>query len=169
MDGTGITFQVNATLLDAARRMARDADISVGQLMRDLLAKEVSRRLNAKPPVRADEQLVAPLRARLALDLAGSSTWDDLQTRLKALGFVLREAGGGLALHDWPADRRLCKASELGFSYSRLMQRFAAPFPGHAHGWLADRFLGPSTPVPDPAPVDAGDMIESNWPRQQRF
>ena len=53
-----------------ADRMAYQRDISVGQLIRDLLAKEISRSRQAKPPVRADERLVAPLRAQLADDLA---------------------------------------------------------------------------------------------------
>lgn len=126
----------------AARRLAAERDITVGQLVRDLLAREISRARNAKPPVRADERLVAPLRARLAGDLATARDWDDLDRRLRAKGYVLRAAGGGLALHDWPAGRRICKASELGFSYARLMRRFGAPFPGHSHTWLAERMLG---------------------------
>ena len=55
---------------------------------------------------------------------------------------LLRAAGGGLALHDRSGDRRMCKASELGFSYSRLMRRFGAPFPSHSHTWLVGRTLG---------------------------
>jgi len=124
-----------------ARHLAAQRDITVGQLLRDLLAREISR-ARAKPPVRADERLVAPLRARLAGDLATARGWDDLDARLRAKGYVLRAAGGGLALHDWPGDHRICKASELGFSYSRLMRRFRAPFPGHSHTWLAERMLG---------------------------
>lgn len=47
-----------------------------------------------------------------------------------------------ILLHYWPGNRRICKASELGFSYSRLMRRFGAPFPGNSHTWLAGRMLG---------------------------
>ena len=103
-------------------------DMCLGQLMRDLLAKGVSRRLDARPRVRADEQLAAPLRARLAPDVAHGTGWDDIQSRLRQKGFILREAGGGLALHSFPSDQRVCKASELGFSDSRLMHRLTAPF-----------------------------------------
>jgi len=148
-----VTIKLGAPLRQAALRIAESRDISVGQLMRDLLAKEISRDLNAKPPVRVDERLVAPLRARLASDLAHAQNWDDLQTRLRQKGYILRIAGGGLALHDWPDDRRICKASELGFSYSRLMRRFSAPFPNHPHRWLTERML---PPVQD----DTGDVFE---------
>ena len=120
----------------AAAELARARDISMGQMVRDLLTREISRSRNAKPPVRADERLVAPLRARLAGDLAGASDLEDLDRRLRARGYVLRAAGGGLALHGWPSDRRICRASELGFSYSRLMRRFGAPSPATATpGW----------------------------------
>ena len=135
------TLKLTEPLRIAALELAEHRDISLGQLVRDLLAKEIARAANAKPPVRADERLVAPLRARLAGDLAHAINWDDLDRRLKHKGYVLRVAGGGLALHDWPDDRRVCKASELGFSYSRLMRRFGSPFPSHPHTWLAHRML----------------------------
>ncbi|MGR3805926.1 hypothetical protein [Marinibacterium profundimaris] len=128
--------------------MARDEDITPGQLVRRLISKEISRRLNARPPDRADEQLVAPLRARLAPDLSEAPTWQDLHVRLRDKGFELREAGGGLALHAFPDGRRICKASDLGFGYSRLMRRIGAPFPGHRHRSLTDRVL--PTPEQDP-------------------
>lgn len=135
------TIKLGVPLRDAAVQLAEERDISLGQLVRDLLAKEISRCKNARPPVRADEQLIAPLRARLANDLAHAINWDDLDRRLKQKGYVLRVAGGGLALHAWPHDQRICKASELGFSYSKLLRRFQTPFPNHPHKWLVERML----------------------------
>lgn len=151
-------------MLRAVAGLAKARDVTVGQLIRDLLAREISRACNARPPIRADERLVAPLRARLAAALAGARDWQDLQARLMAKGYALRAAGGGLALHDRPGDRRLCKASELGFSYSRLMRRFNAPFPGHAHTWLAARML-PETQsgAPEGAP-DMDLILEEDQP-----
>jgi len=149
MADTRLDLRMHPEMARAARDLAQARDISIGQLMRDVLAREISRARNAKPPVRADERLVAPLRARLAGDLAKARDW-----RLRTKGYVLRAAGGGLALHDWPGDRRVCKASELGFSYSRLMRRFGAPFPGHSHTWLAERMLG------GPQPDDECAVIE---------
>ena len=149
MDTERIVMRLPDHLRRGAETLARERDITLGQLVRDLLAREIGRSCAARPPVRADERLVAPLRARLAGDLAHARGWDDLQARLRSKGFTLREAGGGLALHEWPDDRRLCKASELGFAYSRLMQRFGAPFPGHSHRSLADRVLRGGEPDDD--------------------
>lgn len=151
-----VEMKMHPEMLRAANRLARQRDVTVGQLVRDLLSREIGRANAAKPPVRADERLVAPLRARLAHDLAEAKGWDDLQARLQSKGFVLRAAGGGLALHEWPADRRLCKASELGFSYARLMRRIGAPFPGHAHTWLEKHHLHQTqTGAPKGTPDDS--------------
>ncbi|SFN54171.1 hypothetical protein SAMN04487859_104146 [Roseovarius lutimaris] len=154
-------MKMHDEMLHAAARIASERDITLGQMIRDLLAREIARAQNARPPVRADERLVAPLRARLAGDLAEAGDWQDLQARLRSKGYVLRAAGGGLALHDWPADRRICKASELGFSYSRLMRRFHTPFPGHGHRWLFDRIsaaektqTGASEDAPDDSVIE---------------
>lgn len=116
MDRLEVTLRLPPELHAAALRLAAGDDITLGRLVRDLLSREVSRRLNAGPPVRADERLVAPLRARLAPLLAAATGWDAAQAALGRAGDILREAGGGPALHDWPGDRRLCKASVLGFS-----------------------------------------------------
>lgn len=136
-------------LLRAGQELAREQDNTLGAVLRDLLKREISRRKNARPPNRADEQLVAPLRARLASDFAYADGWDDLQQRLKKKGYVLRAAGGGLALHRWPEDQRLCKASELGFGYSALVNKFRASFPGHSHTWIEKRALQTTEPVPE--------------------
>jgi len=166
MDGRRIEILLPAELAGAAQRLAREADVTVGQLVRDLLAREVGRRARSRPPVRADERLVAPLRARLAGDLAYAADWDDLQARLRDKGYILREAGGGLALHDWPADRRLCKASELGFSHGRLARRFGTPFPGRTAGLgIRDAptpFPGRAPRLPLPAPVTDGPEADDD-------
>lgn len=120
-----------AEMLMALRRIAADEDASVGQVIRDAVTRDLFRRDRAKKPVRADERLVAPLRALLADDFAYARNWPDLQARLTKKGFTLRPAGGGLALYRLDR-RRLCKSSELGYSYSRLMSRLKRPFPGSA-------------------------------------
>lgn len=141
MEMDRVEFKIHREMRIALLKIARDQDVTPGQILRKVLAKEITRHTHARPPVRADEQLIAPLRARLANDLAHATCWADLKTRLNRKGFELREAGGGLALHVLPGGERVCKASELGFSYGRLMRRFRQPYPGHAHSWLADRFL----------------------------
>lgn len=134
-----VTLKLHQEMRRQTATIARERDITVGQLMRNLIADKINRHRKARPPVRADEQLIAPLRAHLAPDLAEAPTWEDLQNRLKSRGYILRVAGGGLALHEHPSDVRICKASELGFSYSKIMHRLRAPFPGHPHHWVFER------------------------------
>lgn len=134
---------------------ASHADVTPGQIVRNALAAELRRRHKAKTARRADEQLVAPLRALLARDLADGRDWSDIDTRLKRKGYQLRESGGGLALYSWPDGARVCKASELGFSYTRLMRRIGTPFPNHSHRLVP----GTTTGRPD-KPDDPFDVIE---------
>ena len=116
----------------------------MGQVVRQAVSAEIGRfGRNAKTPNRADEQLLAPLRVLLAADFARSRNWQELNDRLRAKGYALREAGGGLAPHTHPDGVRMCKASELGHAYSPLMRRFGEPFANHRHRHLADRVLGP--------------------------
>ena len=140
-------FKMHPEMSRAIIAIARVRDVTVGQILRDLVTEEIRRHHDARPSVRMDEQLVAPLlgrlptqsparqclRARLAPLLAHAPDWEHLQADLRDTGYELRPAGGGLALHAYPAGERICKASDLGFSYSRLMHRIGAPFPGHPH------------------------------------
>ena len=129
-----VTLKLPVVTLRALSQIARTEDVTVGQIVRGAIARDLRRRADAKAPDRADKQLVAPLRALLADDLAYSTGWEELAKRLSTKGYELREAGGGLVLCELGGER-LCKASDLGYSYRRLMQAFKAPFPGHAHRW----------------------------------
>ena len=160
-----VNFKIPYDMLRVAAQIAREDDVTIGQLLRDLLTKEISRRKNARPPNRADEQLVAPLRARLAPDFAGASNWVELEKRLKAKGFELRPAGGGLALFRLPSGDRVCKASELGFSYSKLIERFSAGFPGHAHTWVEHRMMT----KPRTNPQATSNVIDAHETASQRL
>ncbi|QFS81332.1 hypothetical protein FIU97_00610 [Roseivivax sp. THAF40] len=133
----------------ATLQAAKAADMSPGDLIRSALAADLKRRAYpAKTPNRADEQLLGPLRVLLAQDFAAAQDWGDLIARLRAKGYALHEAGGGLALHSHPEGLRLCKASELGHSYGALLRRYGAPFPGHSHHHLVTRLLETTTPPP---------------------
>ncbi|WP_197917098.1 relaxase family protein [Thiosulfatihalobacter marinus] len=144
MDLQDVHFRMPVPMLNAAQHLAREADITVGQLLRLALEAEIARRTRAaKTPNRADERLLASLRSLLAIDLAAARSWGELSGRLARKGFALREAGGGLALHSHPEGQRLCKASELGFAYGSLMQRFGKPFPGQCHVRAGERVPGP--------------------------
>lgn len=147
-----VTFSLPLPLLRAAEDLAQARDISLGTVIRAALSAEIRRaNLPAKTPNRADERLVDPLRALLAVDFGEARGWPDLQRRLATKGFALREAGGGLALHSHPGGTRLCKASELGHAYTSLMRRFGAPFPGHGHHSLQARVLHEKSPPADHA------------------
>ncbi|GHG83485.1 hypothetical protein [Pseudodonghicola xiamenensis] len=80
-----------------------------------------------------------PLRALLAKDFANARDWQELQDRLHRRGYALREAGAGLALVHASTGERVAKASDLGYSYARLLSRLKTPFPGHSHRYLAPR------------------------------
>lgn len=149
MDMHPVTFGLPEPLLRAAQELADARDISLGAVIRTALSAEV-RRANcpAKTPNRADKRLVDPLRALFAVDFGEARTWPELQSRLAAKGFILREAGGGLALHAFAGGQRLCKASELGHAYASLMRRFGKPFPGHSQHWLNHHVLHEKAPLP---------------------
>jgi hypothetical protein len=127
------SIKLPADLVADLRSLARARDESLGRVMRDILRKAVQAGAPAKTPNRADEQLVARLQRLLAPDMASATGWDDIQTRLARYGFTLRPAGGGLTVHDLGSGERLCKSSELGFAYSRLVREFQGPMPGHPH------------------------------------
>ena len=125
-----VTFRLPPEAVEGLRRLAADRDVTPGQVVRDLLKREIGRK--AKRSDRADEPLVARLQRLLAVPMADATSWSDLNNRLGRAGFQLRPAGGGLTLHD-AQGARLCKSSELGFAYSRLVKRFGCPMPGHPH------------------------------------
>ena len=135
-----VTLKLPDKLLRDAARVASGQDVTIGHLVRVLLAKEVERRLNPKTPNRADEGLVAALQTLLARDMAEADNWDDLSARLERHGYDLRPAGGGLALHKSSCGTRVCKGSELGFAYRTFVCRFRAAMPGHPHGTLGEDF-----------------------------
>ena len=155
-----IEVRLPSDMRAAAEQAAQMADISLCDLIRRALSADLRRRATpAKTPNRADEQLLGPLRVLLARDFAAAQDWPDLTGRLRAKGYALHEAGGGLALHSHPRGLRLCKASELGHSYGALMRRYGAPFPGHSHQHLVDRYLATKTP-PSGLPDDGDDDFD---------
>jgi len=134
-----LSIHIAPDTLAALSHIARQEGAEVADIVRDAIRRDLLRRTRAKKAVRPDERLVAPLRALLADDLAYARGWADLQHRLQGKGYALRESGGGLVLVRHPQGERVVKASDLGYSYTRLMRRFHAPFPGHSHAYLFDR------------------------------
>lgn len=136
-----VDVKLQSELADAARMLARERDVTVSQLLRELVKREIdmTRRINSIRS--AEERSVEGLKSRLMPDFMASRTWPDLKTRLKNRGYCLVASSGGLALHDRETGKRICKSSEIGFGYSKLIRKMGAPFPGHPHAWLDDRVL----------------------------
>ena len=129
-----VTLKLPDVMLQAAQKLAAQHDVTVGQIVRDLLTREMREVNRSKTSDRTDEHLLASLQTLLASDMARAFGWQDLADRLSRHGYDLRPAGGGLTLHQSTSGTRLCKASELGFAYGTLVRRFGVAMPGHPHG-----------------------------------
>lgn len=96
-------------------------------------AKTAGPPLQSAPDAAATACALSPgtLPFTVHLAFAEALGWLDLQSRLRATGFVLRlGAGGVLALHTWPADHRLLDSADIGQPLADLTLRFRAAFPG---------------------------------------
>jgi hypothetical protein len=131
MNSEIVTLKMPEALVRDASSVAAAQDVTIGHLVRQLLKKEVDRRLRAKTSNQTDERLIAALQALLVRDMAEACSWSDLAVRLRRHGYDLRPAGGGLTLHKTSCDTRVCKASELGFAYRTLVARFKRGMPDH--------------------------------------
>jgi len=134
-----VSFKLPRDVVARLESLARDEDVSVGQIIRLAIERDFHRRDGFKSHPRTTETLLAPIRTKVRDDFLNAEDWGALKTGLIDKGFSLREAGGGLALHDAITGRFLCRTSELGFGYPTLLRRFKGPFPGHSHTWLLDR------------------------------
>ncbi|SFJ78707.1 ribbon-helix-helix domain-containing protein [Jannaschia pohangensis] len=134
METRDVTIRMPLEMAAAIERLAQRFDVTPGQVVRRAVCEELKRRSKPpKTPNRADEGLVASLQSLLAPDMAEARSWPDLEARLSRRGYRLSAAGGGCALFT-TTGRRLCKGSELGFTYRQLVRRFGAAMPGHPHG-----------------------------------
>lgn len=134
-----VQFKLPHEMVIRLEQIAGEEDISLGQVIRLAVERDFRRRDDFARHTRLPQRLIAPIRERVQGDFLAAEGWSDLKARLVAQGYALREAGGGLALHESVSGRFLCRTSELGFGYPALLRRFASPFPGHSHTWLLDR------------------------------
>jgi hypothetical protein len=124
-----ISLKLPTTVLRQVEEAAQHDDITIGQLIRASLARDLARRQKGPglpPPVSA--RLRAAIRGRVKPVMDAAQDWDSLHTALREMGFCLRATGGGLALWSWPQGQRICKASDLGYSAGALAERFGASF-----------------------------------------
>lgn len=73
--------------------------------------------------------------------LAKSSNWAEMQAALAEDDLEYFERGGGLAIRVRSTGAYVCKGSEVGPGYMKLIGKFRAPFPGHSAVWLAEKVL----------------------------
>lgn len=71
MEDTSLKLPIETVA--ALQSIATAEDATIGTVIRDAIKRELFRRDRARSAQRADEQLVAPLRALLADDLAYAS------------------------------------------------------------------------------------------------
>ncbi|MEO0771649.1 MAG: hypothetical protein AAFZ04_00570 [Pseudomonadota bacterium] len=140
-----VDVKLKSELADAARMLAQERGVTVSQLLRDLVTREIKMTHRARPAETAQDHMVQALRDRLLPEFTQAKSWSNLTARLKSKGYCLVVAGGGLALHSRDSGRRVCKASDLGFAYRELIKQMGEAFPGHPHAWLAQRVLSKPT------------------------
>jgi hypothetical protein len=131
MNSDTVMLKLPPSFLNDANSDAANQDVTIGHLVRQLLKKEVERRLQGKMPDKPDEPLIAALQALLCRDMSAARNWQDLAIRLRRHGYEVRPAGGRLTLYKSSCGTRICKASELGFAYRTLVNRFACAMPDH--------------------------------------
>ncbi|MGJ8603482.1 MAG: hypothetical protein ACSHXH_05085 [Marivita sp.] len=136
-----IPLHIDPTTHAALQKAARESQWDVQDVVMDAIKRDLFRRTYPKKAIWPDARLIAPLRALLADDFNHAKGWSDLQERLRQKGFMLQEAGAGLAVIRCDDGRKCAKASDLGHSYPQLMRRFSAPFPGHSHHYLFERAM----------------------------
>lgn len=146
-----IKVMVTRPMAEGLRRLASRHDLTEGAIVREALRRLLEaeaqqssgetpqRRYSAASHTRSN---IEHVRTLVANAVKASSDWKDLNHRLSDEGLELAPKGGGLVVRSLSSQEDICKASEIGFPYSKLIRRFRSGFPGHAHEWLADRILG---------------------------
>lgn len=157
-------IQLSEEMSEKLAKRALSQNVSFGTVIRDALSQyldgapvEPGRRGEARKSGRrgrdvseADEsgpERAAPtvdlddLRFRFSEAVKRASNWDELRERLRESGLDIAPKGGGLVVMEAGTSTEFCKASDLGFAYSRLIKRYRAGWADHPHIWLAERIL----------------------------
>ncbi len=134
-----VLIELPAPTLNALHRIARQDDIPVVQVLRDAILRDLHDREKAQAAANTNRPDLPSLKALVADDFTYSRSWAELQSRLADKGYILQETDGRVCLHNLPANLRICKISDLGFSHVDLMRKFRQPFLQHSHRWLYER------------------------------
>ena len=120
MENHDVSVPMTQATFLALQEIAACEDSSVGQLIRDAIAKDLRHRRRAAHADRTRMAILPQLQASLADDFAWSNGWIDLQNRLARKGYSLCDTGGELTVSRLGDDRPVCNVVELGFSHARL-------------------------------------------------
>lgn len=146
-----IKVMITQTMADALGETAARQDLTEGAIVREALRRllEAEEKNFSVPPTVSQDSTTAHthwsienVRRIVASAVSASHDWKDLNYCLSQDGLELAPKGGGLVVRSLAPRQDICKASEIGFPYSKLIRRFKSGFPGHAHEWLAERILG---------------------------
>lgn len=129
-----MTIRIPEALLASLIRASRAEELTPAEFVRAALAERLK-----EMDLRGAQDPVAALRRALRRHFSEAGDWPELQRRLRAEGFVLREAAGELWLFTWPVERRLVRLERVGPGREDLTLRFRSPFPAHGSGHGAPR------------------------------
>jgi hypothetical protein len=121
-----VTIRIPEALLAAVVRAARAEEMTAAEFMRAALAERL-----AELDLGGARDPVGLIRRALRRQFSEAADWLDLQRRLRAEGFVLREVEGELWLFTWPVERRLVRLERVGPGREDLTLLYRAPFPAH--------------------------------------
>lgn len=119
-------------------------DVTVGFIVREALCNylETLEIQNEDPDFNSINTLdLDQLEKTVQAAVKEVSNWKSFQNLLIQKNLEFWPKGGGLVLRKYDSKEEICKASQIGFPYSRLIKRFGEAFPGHSHQWLANRIL----------------------------
>lgn len=131
-----VTLKLPGDLLRNAARVASGDNVTVGHLVRVLLAREVSRRLDGATD--GGDTLLAAVKALLDRDCDAATGWEDLASRLQNHGYALRPSQADLTLYKLSCGSPICDLGALGHSRRDLETRFGGAMPA---GTLTGRVM----------------------------
>lgn len=143
---------VTQEMANDVQEIAKERDITVGALVRTALTEFIEQgrastknsgaeRLPSDPAPRPEPEREW-LKATVARAVQAARDWQQLQENLGIENIEIAPKGGGLTIRWADTKEDICKASDAGFGYSKLIRKFGSGFPGHSHQWLADRIVG---------------------------
>ena len=132
MNKRAVTVQLPSDLILAVHDLATEREGTVAKIIEELLTAHLAqRKQSAQKRDDPDERLVFALQKLLFRDMAEATGWRDLDARLRAHGYFMKVAWGGLSLHTETSGQRLCNTADLGFSYATFLRRFGPGKPGN--------------------------------------